>query len=135
MTSLQAADTSLIPERPRVKALFISKVRLDFSETHIRDHVIKILGDDAGSVAVTILESRHSNYYGSFHVQVPQEDFRYLLDKLMWPLGVQFRPYRGELKEYRIFGKAAEGQTENGKARKRPRAGGDDEEDAKAMEN
>lgn len=118
MTLLRTVNENDIPVRQRMKALFVSRIDLSHGEHDIQEYVTRIVGSDVG-VKVTKLAGLNQTYYNSFHVQVSQENFAELLDPSVWPAGTHFRPFRGQLKPFRIFGQPLSETTRTGE--KRPR--------------
>lgn len=101
MTQLRAVEAHSVPDRPRVKALFVSRVELSHSADAIKEYVCRIIGADT-EVKVTKLAGMNQEYYNSYHVQVAANKFNELLDPSVWPDGIHFRPYRGQLHQYRV---------------------------------
>lgn len=114
-TSLKATETEA-PPRIRQKALFVTNLAKETTELDVACHLRKIVPENV-HVQVTKLRSANQDYYASFHVSVPQEIFADINDRNVWPVYSQFRPYRGQLQDYRRF----ETQQEESPRRKQPR--------------
>lgn len=91
-----------MPPRPRSKALFISNLDAGYSQDEIKEYITSNL-TTCQNVEVTKMASRNQEFYSSFHIVVPEDDFRDVSDLGLWPLGTVVRPFRGGLPEYRLY--------------------------------
>lgn len=101
ITSLKASTTE-VPVKPRTKSLFESRLDVLTTPGEVDQHVQKVLGREM-IVKATKLKSQNQDYYSSFHVEVPVECFNELFSSMIWAEGCLIRPYRGILKDYRVF--------------------------------
>lgn len=97
------ASQAEIPPKARQKALFVSRSDVSTTGKDVVNHLRKVLPENV-PINVTRLRSKNEKYYASFHVTVPSEVFQDIYDANVWPVKVQYRPYRGELQEYRKYG-------------------------------
>ena len=102
LTSLRVTQAE-VPPRIQQKALFVSKLDKTTTEEELLNHLRKIIPTNI-PVQVTKLRSENQQFYASFHVATPAETFAEVNDSSIWPLGVQFRQYRGQLRDYTKFG-------------------------------
>ena len=102
LTSLKASEAE-VPTRTQQKALFVTRLDKEHSEQDVISHLRKILPSET-PIQVTKLRGENQEFYASFHVAVPADAFAEINDSSIWPLGAQFRQFRGQLRDYRKFG-------------------------------
>lgn len=102
LTTLRATDAE-VPQRMQQKALFVTRLEKDTSEQDLQIHLRKILPKEV-PVQITKLRSEYQQFYASFHIAVPAEIFSEVNDDSIWPIGVRFRQFRGQLRDYRKLG-------------------------------